>query len=127
AKPGAKKVKIGSQVAAIFPIVEVDVIAITTPRQTSQLQRMPLTKTLTMPAVPSAALATVFASATATIRAATPATSALPMLVREIAISAPKAMLPSKFATNTHDQLARMAPHVALPSNRAKGTSAKLP
>ena len=49
------------------------------------------------------------------------------MLVREIAISAPKAMLPSKFATNTHDQLARMAPHVALPSNRAKGTSAKLP
>src|SRR5215475_5631584 len=126
-KPSAKKVKIGSQVAAIFPTVELDVIAITTPRQTSQLQRMPLTNTLTRPAVPSASLAIVLASAVATMRAATPATSVLPMLVSEIAISAPKAILPIRLATNTQDQLAITAPQVALPSKRASGTRAKLP
>src|SRR6266487_6431504 len=108
-KPSAKNKKIGSQVATIFPTVEVDVIAITTPRHTSQLQRTPFTKTLTMPAVPSAALPTVFASATATMRAATPATSVLPILVSEIAIRAPKAMLPSRLARNTQDQFATTA------------------
>src|SRR6202023_4381397 len=76
--PSAKNVKMGNQVAAIFPTVEVDVIAMTTPRHTSQLQRMALTKTLTIPAVPSAALATVLASATAMMRAATPAGSTFP-------------------------------------------------
>src|ERR1700740_2976889 len=115
-KPSAKNRKIGSHVAAILPTVEVEVIAMTTPRQTSQLQRMALTKTLTMPAVPSAALPMVFASATETMRAATPATSTLPMLVSEIATRTPKARLPSRFATNTQDQLAITALQLPLPS-----------
>src|SRR5665213_3144421 len=79
--PSAKNMKIGIQVATIFPIVEVVVIAITTPRHTSQLQRMALTKTLTIPASPSVSLATVLASAMLTMRAATPAGSILPILV----------------------------------------------
>src|SRR6516162_1948248 len=113
-KPSAKNRKIGSHVAVIFPTVEVEVIAITTPRHTSQLQRIALTKTLIMPAVPIAALPTVLASATETMRAATPATSALPMLVSEIAISTPNATLPTRLATKTQDQFATTAFQVAL-------------
>jgi len=76
---------------------------------------MALTKTLTIPAAPSASLATVFASAMLMMRAATPAGSIFPILVRLIARSAPKAMLPSRFPRNTHDQFAMMAFQVALP------------
>src|SRR5216683_2544839 len=60
-------------------------------------------------------------------RAATPAGSIFPILVRLIARRAPKAMLPSRFPRNTHDQFAMMAFQVALPSSRASGSSPKLP
>ena len=53
-KPWAKNIRIGSQAAAILPMVEVVVIAVTTPRQTIQLHSIALTKTVTMPAKPIA-------------------------------------------------------------------------
>ena len=49
--PWAKNTRIGIQAPAMRPMVEVEVSAITTPRQTIQLQRIALTKTVIMPAV----------------------------------------------------------------------------
>ena len=54
-KPWAKKIRIGIQAAAIRPMVEVEAIAITTPKQTIQLHRIALTKTVSMPAAPKCA------------------------------------------------------------------------
>src|SRR5689334_17628224 len=126
-KPWAKKVTIGSQAATILPTVELEVIAITTPRQTSQLQSTALTNTLTRPAVPSASLATVLASAIAMIRAATPAGADVPVLVSAIASNAPNRMLPSRLPRKTQAQLAMTALQLALPSSGANGNTAKLP
>src|SRR5579871_1604772 len=126
-KPCAKKVTIGSQAATILPIVEVEVIAITTPRQTSQLQSTALTKTLTMPAMPSAAFATVLASAIAMMRDATPLGAAVPMLVSAIASSPPNNKLPMRLPRNTHPQLAMTAPQPDFSSSGASGNNAKLP
>src|SRR3954470_2621994 len=53
-KPCAKNVRIGSHIATILPTVDGDVSAITTPRQTIQLQRMAFVKTVTSPAKPCA-------------------------------------------------------------------------
>src|SRR3954452_16903294 len=47
--PCAKKVMIGSHMAPILPIVDVDVNAMTTPMVTSQLHSMALKKTSFMP------------------------------------------------------------------------------
>src|SRR5689334_16235328 len=87
--PCAKKMKIGSQAVAILPTVEVEVMAKMTPKQTIQLQRIALTKTVTMPAKPIAALAVVLASATAMMRAASPDGATVNMLVRTMASRTP--------------------------------------
>src|SRR5881628_1127215 len=54
---------IGSHIAAIFPIVDWDVSAITTPSVTIQLQRIPLATAMATPGPPSRAYPSVFASA----------------------------------------------------------------
>src|SRR4051794_22647124 len=51
-KPWAKKVMIGSHIAPILPMVEVDVKAMTTPIVTSQLHSIALKKTSFMPVQP---------------------------------------------------------------------------
>jgi len=53
-KPCAKKTEIGSHAPTSLPMVEDDVMAMTTPRQTSQLHSIALTKAVIMPAAPSA-------------------------------------------------------------------------
>ena len=53
-KPWAKKTKTGIQAQAILPITELVVIASTMARHTIQLHSIALTKTVTMPAKPSA-------------------------------------------------------------------------
>src|ERR1700733_4293440 len=126
-KPWAKNVTMGNQAAAILPTVEVEVIAITTPRQTSQLHRMALTNEVTRPAKPSASYPPVLASATLTILAATPAGATCPMLVRAIASRAPYAMLPRRLPRNTQAQFAITPPQPDFRSSTASGTSAKLP
>ncbi len=54
-KPCPKKISIGIQAAAILPMVEALVMAMTMARQTIQLHSIALTKTVTMPAKPKAA------------------------------------------------------------------------
>ena len=53
--PWAKKIRIGIQAPAMRPTVEVDAIAITTPKQTIQLHRIALTNTVSKPAAPKCA------------------------------------------------------------------------
>ena len=88
---------------------------------------MALTKTLTMPAAPSASLATVLASAIATMRAATPADVGVAHVGerdrQQNAIDDAAEQVSEKHP----DQLAKTAPQLDLPSQRASGTSAKLP
>ncbi len=62
-RPSAKKVKMGSQMAKIFPVVEEDTRPITTPRVTIQLHRIALVKQTTMPVAPSCLYARVFSVA----------------------------------------------------------------
>lgn len=59
-RPSAKKVKIGSQIANIFPVVDEDTNPITTPIVTIQLHRIALVKHTTMPVAPSCLYASVF-------------------------------------------------------------------
>ena len=47
-----RKSEIGSQLAAILPAVDLEVIAMTTPSVTIQLQRMAFTKAVIAPATP---------------------------------------------------------------------------
>ena len=52
-KPWAKNVMIGSHIAAIFPAVDCDVNAMTTPRVTIQLQRIARPTAMATPWPPS--------------------------------------------------------------------------
>src|SRR3954451_17582804 len=62
--PWAKKVMIGSHIAPILPMVEVDVNAMTTPMVTSQLHSIALKNTSFIPVQPLFSYATVLAIAT---------------------------------------------------------------
>ncbi|MNI64793.1 hypothetical protein D3C73_1202580 [compost metagenome] len=50
--PWPKKVRIGSHIAAILPVVDLEVIAITAPSVTIQLHRIALMKASPMPSAP---------------------------------------------------------------------------
>src|SRR5690606_6605392 len=61
--PSAKNMNTGIAQAMIFPTVDWEVMAMTTPMQTIQLHRMPFTKAVAKPAVPYCAYPMVFFSA----------------------------------------------------------------
>src|SRR5882724_5170281 len=126
-KPRATKVTIGNHAATILPMVELVIIVITTPRQTNQLQRIPLMKTVSIPALPSASFATVLISAAVTMRTASALGAVAPIFVSVIANRPPKPTAPSRLPRNTQYQLATTVLQSALPSSGASGSSPKLP
>eukprot|EP00581_Thalassiosira_minuscula_P024439 CAMPEP_0184412074 /NCGR_PEP_ID=MMETSP0738-20130409/6181_1 /TAXON_ID=385413 /ORGANISM="Thalassiosira miniscula, Strain CCMP1093" /LENGTH=212 /DNA_ID=CAMNT_0026770469 /DNA_START=610 /DNA_END=1247 /DNA_ORIENTATION=+ len=124
-----KKIRIGIHIAITLPPTVFEYMAPTTPIDTIQLHRMPLTNTVNQPAAPYSAKPRVRASAAPAKALPTALGSAEKAKVSEMAIIVAENKAPARLPTATRPQFLNI-PDIVAPgrlSNRANGTNANTP